>query len=79
VQVDCRVAATDPHWAELLRLLAEFATPEGTNVTIGASPDPALGWELTVATPVRVFACCVPTNDGPMGILVAVRKLLASG
>jgi hypothetical protein len=60
-----------------LRQLAEFAAPEGPKITIASSPAPDLGWELTVATPDRVFACCVPTQEGPMGILVAVRKLLA--
>jgi hypothetical protein len=62
-----------------LRLLAEFATLHGTKITIAASLDPDMGWELTVATPDRVSACSVPTHDGPMGILVAARKLLASG
>jgi len=44
----------------------------------GQRQRPGLEWELTVTTPDRVFACCVRTNDGPMAILVAVRKLLAS-
>ena len=77
--VNCRVPAEHPDWPELLRLLGEFATPDGTQITIAPSADPDLGWELTLATPDRVSVCCVPTFDGPMGVLVAVRKLLASG
>jgi hypothetical protein len=79
VVVDYRVAATYPDWPELLRLLAEFAIPDGTDIRIAASADPDLGWELTVATAGRVSARCVPSAARPMAILMAIRELLASG
>jgi hypothetical protein len=74
----CRIPPEDSHRAEILRLLAGLEIPKDVSLTISRSPDPAVGWELTLASRDCVSVCCVPTNEGPPALMSVAATLLAA-
>jgi hypothetical protein len=74
----CRIPPEHADRAEILRLLACLAVPEGVTLTVSRAPDRILGWEVKLAISDRVAVCAVADEDGPTGVFRAAARLLVA-
>jgi hypothetical protein len=77
--IDCRISATQPERAEIIQRFSKLSIPADLTITISTSLIRGLGWDLRAMKPGRTMLCSVPASAGPVGLLVAVRSILASG